>query len=416
MAEIILDDEQPKSTPLTPEQQASIDRNAPAPDTLLNKAGRILGYANRNPLVSDAAKLSLVTPGAGTALGQIGMAAGTQGVGALARGEGVGQAAKDAAMGGVGTAATQAGIKGAKMVAGAGPLQAFAKRAEEQLANMLRERVPAWKGMGSLREMLYDQAGHDALHTAYDQSLKDVIAKGAGKTVPVPNEVAEALGVAGVGGGMSAKDLATIGKQLGMRRGENVASILGQGTPSRTMDVDAAELAKAMTGKSGTSPYRAAAAALDAAGIGDPQARDAYKTAMGLKDFIARTGGMPTGEFDVMKAQRGLGTPASGELLDRGLQADVKGILNPGGGPFIEQGTQAIPGSLIGAALGGTIGLPTAGHAGMGGGMGLGSYVGGKIGSKIPRYSNIPEGPLQPKQDEIMRMILRGMGLAVTTT
>lgn len=380
------------------------------------KLGRILGIANKvsregNPgnerlgpiplqPMSDQTKIAMVTPpGAGSLMGRIGLAGAAQGAGALARGEGAETAAKDVLKGAAGQAtgeAIGAGVKGVRALlpAGSGTLAKYTADREAAMLNELKQQVPGVANAKSLRDAFYSQATRDAVHQAYDDSLKAVIKAGQGVKIQVPEDAAEAFNLGGTGGFQFPAHLA---QRMG-------GSPLAPGTPGMTT-VDAAEAAKAITGawKKNPAGYRAIADALDTAGIGDPAARGAYKTFIGYENFMDKIKGLKTGKLDLVGAQQGLNTPDADPLLSRGLADRAASVLMPTGKP-IEQGTMRLPGAILGGLLGGA-GLHNFGHAG-GGALG-GALAGSWLGAKVPRYTNIPM-PVNPDVSMLLNQYLQG--------
>ena len=323
------------------------------------------------------APAALAVPGAGSLLGRVGLQGLAGGAEALAQGKGPLAAAKGA---GAGIAGGLAGEAAAPVVkSAASPL--IKKAADTQVAqkvtDYLKEKVPAWAGMKTLGQMLYSQRGFNRLHEAYDQSLKDVVSKGAGKELVVPEDVARKLGVE--------------------VKGLVASKLTGPGMP-QSVSVDAGKLAEAMTGKwKGTSKgaYGVAAKALDAAGIGDPAARTAYRIAMGAGSYLnsAKALGPSGREFNLMAAQSKLGDQkAVDELRKRGM-GDMIDLLLPEGQKAVTKGTQRVPGAILGV-LSGMVG----GHAGGGMGMALpggagGEFIGQRLGQMLPKYGNLPATP-----------------------
>jgi len=373
-----------------------------------NQLGRILGIARENRLVSPEAKIAMVTPGAGSFLARLGLAGAGQAAGSAARGD-IADAPKKAAQGILGQAAGEVpgAIRGL-LPTGSGALGKFAADVEGKLTDFLRQRVPALQGISSLRDMLYGQGGHDAVHQAYDAALQQVLAKAKGQKLSIPVDAADALGLGGTGGFQFPAHLA-------QRMGGGPLNPQAPGTIS----VDAAEAAKAMTGawKKHPEAFRAVADALDAAGIGDPAARAAYKTYMGTKGLIDKTGGMPEGKLDLQAAQRGLNTAGpNAEVTRRGLEGDLNKVLIPSGKPITE-GTMRGPGAALGAAAGalGSAGLhlPIYAH---GGGLVGGAFLGSHLGSKIPRYTNVPTPPINPDVAMLLQRYLQAAGQHVAST
>lgn len=432
MPTIVYDDERGKS-PLAPQQGEPSQVNPYAGPAIQGaddpgKLGRILGYANKNPVMSDETKIGLVTPPGVTSvvgklgpvlpktvplLGRLGLAAGSQATGALARGEGVEEAGKAAAK----SAAAQgtgevigAGVKGVRALLPVGPggLAKYTADREAALLDDLKQTVPALKDAKSLRDAFQSQAMRDAVHKAYEDSLEAVKAAGKGKTINLPQDVADTFGLMGAGAGASAKDLKAISKQLGVRRGENVSSILGLGQNQGTVAVDAAKAAEAMTGRSGDEGYRVIAKALDDAGIGDPAARAAYKTWSGYENFIQRFEGLKTGKLDLVGAQQALNTSKADPLLQRGLADKAATTLMPTGTP-IGKSDLRVPGAIVGSAAGLFGGVPGLPHFYSHGGGAIGGALGGYyLGKNMPTFTNVPRSPINPDVSMLLNQYLQG--------
>jgi hypothetical protein len=335
-----------------------------------------------------SAPASMAVPGAGSLLGRVGLQGLAGAAEPLVSGQGLKAAAKGGATGLAGGLAGEAASKVISSVASPLLKRAADSQVSDKITTYLKENVPAWAGMKSLGQMLYSQRGFNRLHEAYDQSLKDVVSKGAGKELVIPEDVARKLGV-------EVKGL--------------VGSKLNPGMPN-SVAVDAGKLAEAMTGKwqgAAKSAYRAAAQALDQAGIGDPAARKAYKIAMGAGSYLnsAKALGKSGRGFDLMAAQSKLGDQkVVDELRKRGM-GDMIDILLPEGQKAITKGTQRVPGAILGVLSG-----MAGGHAGGGMGVGLGGaggeFIGQRLGQMLPKYGNLPPTP----QAEIIRQLLPKLG------
>lgn len=276
---------------------------------------------------------------------------------------------------------------GAKALSGT-KLPAYAESIGTALADKLKTLNPALKPFEGLKDMLYSQDGWNAVHTAYDKSLKDVMAKGAGKQVMVPEDTAQTLGLTFAPNFMANLN-PTI--QAALQKAGRMPQQLQTGVA-----VDAAELAEKMTGQwaKNRGAYQAAARALDSAGLGDPEARGAYKAFMGLRSYFEKTPGAigPEG-VDVMKAQAGLSKGKSVDELLRRQLGEFADILAPGG-ETLTKGNMAGPLGVAGGALGGMAGgafIPGLGHIS---GALPGAYYGARLGGKIPTYTGMPQGQL----------------------
>lgn len=359
-----------------------------------------------------AAPASFAAPGAGILGNMLGQ--GVAGAGeALVQGRGPLQAAKEAVGGATGAGVLGVAGKGISKATSALRLPAYAEKISKDLTDYLKKEVPAWEKISNVKDMLFSQRGVNRLHRAYDESLAEVVKKGDGKPVQIPVQAAEALGVKAAAG----QNLSPAVREALARAGKDV------GTPGM-VKVDAGELAQAMNGKgkgSTLGAYRAAAKALDEANIGDPAARKAYRTAMGLRDYLSKTGAItPQGTLDVVKAQAGLVKKGQvDELLKRDLGEDVAKILVPD--KALKKGSLAGPLGAAGGVLGGLSGA-VGGHAlgplgplaGVPLGAGFGAHQGAYIGSKIPTYKGIPEGPAQNAITQLLQR-LGGMGGAAAT-
>lgn len=417
MAEVVYDDEQPKVGPLanpapTPggpdiigRAKAALTAEPPAgqrhgyfqfgPD--LGPAVRGVGRAMLPGSLENAAALgaSSVIPGAGLLpnLARIGAAGGAAAGTNVAKG---GESPVSEGLKASGGAAVGAGLtKGAQALATSGPLKRFTDVAEQKIVDYLKQRVPAWANLNSLKDMFTSQAGYDALHQGYEKSLQSVVKGAAGKPVQLPTDAAKELGI----------KFNDVNANLTQNARQMLAAA-GRPVPDEGMvTVDAADLAKSLIGKSGSDAYRTGVRVLGEHGLDDPAARAAYKTAMGLRESLGRATDK-SGGFDVIKAQQATGQTgnANDALLGRGLQSDIAGILNPGGGPLITQGSYKLPGALLGGGLG-ALGLghaiPGLGHAG---GAAGGAYMGSRIGGMIPKYANVPASPLNPLAQRAVQM------------
>ena len=363
--------------------------------------GPLAGYTEKVP----AAPLEMAMPG--------GMMAQTIGQGVLGAG-------KEAAAGGGPLSIGRKGVEGAagglaggligkgigKAATALGGLGRYSEDIGSQIAAKLKETVPAYSAfeptVKGLKEMLYG-SGEKALHTAYDKALTDVIAKGKGQIVQVPEDIATRMGLSNQGAGVAglpANVQALFNRGAQKANATTLGAPIGMGGTPGSLGVDAAELAQKMTGlwQKDPSAYRAAASALDAAGIGDPTARTAYKTAMGVKDFLGK---LPAEGFDVLKAQGDLLGPRSKALSGRGLD-EIRDILAPQGvGQMPSKGTLAGPlgvlGGITGLGIGGVAGghLGHAGALGPFGGVGGGAWLGQKVGSHIPVTKGLPPTRIQ---------------------
>ena len=291
---------------------------------------------------------------------------------------------------------------------------AHADDAAKKIAQDLIDKVPALKGTEVSGKGLYDAiygSGKGKVSTAFDTAFKDVVEKGKGQVVQVPEEVASKLGLTNAGAGVAGLP-ANI--QALFNKGAQKAGITPPTGTQGMLGVDAAELASKITGKFATDPrsYRAAMTALDEAGIGDPAARAAYKAYSGYSDLIDKAKGIDANGVlnpsNILKAladikkvdilrRRGLGSGTEGAIQEaaRGgplkptprevptpspeiSAPDIKTMKNPfGGHPWI--------GGMAGGAAGHALGLGNLGHVlGFGAGAGLSNALPREIVTKGP--------------------------------
>lgn len=433
------------------------------------KLGRILGYANKNPALSDATKIGLVVPGAASLLGRMGMQMGAQGAGALARGEGLGAAAKDAAIGGAGQLVGE-GIGGvARLAANSGALgqsikNASAKNAfnksmtdtlnateqqgfqqatqahQEQAAKAVMEhyqkQVPALKGFTpdtkGLLDAIYGK-GPEAVSKEFDAAMKAAADKAKGILIEIPIDAANALKLRGQGAGMFPMPSAGKAQVSGARAGTPLAR------PNfDTVKVDAADAINAMLGKSTKEPsaYRAVASALDDANLGDEAARSAYKSFRSLADFVDKTKGLKGEQVNPGKMLGGFTDRKSIDLLRRRGEGDIfSGPFQAMRGAPTAPTPRPMPPTVEGqpAGLFKTMPNPLAHHpwvAGAAGGaaahgLGLGwpGHVAGFTGAAalsnaMPRQI-VTKAPLPPEVEQRLinlPSLLSALGLRVAST
>lgn len=359
--------------------------------------------AGKGPLdiAKEAGKGAAFNVGAEKVLGPLARFVGRQAAPANA----AAKLAHDEAM----TGALNTAEKGAHTTA----LATHAEQGAAKIATDLEAQVPALAGMKRDGKGLYDAiygSGRAKVSDAFDTALKDVVSKGKGQIVQVPEEVAVKYGLNNAGGSGVAGLPANV--QALFNKGAQKAGIQVAGTPGM-VGVDAAELAQKMTGswKKDPGAYRAAAGALDAANIGDPAARAAYKTYTGVSEFLDKAKALDAnGTFNpanVMKAmadlkkveilrRRGLGSGTEGPIQEaaRGgplaptprevpAQAnDISGIQNPfAGHPWIA----GMAGGSMGAGLGHALGAGPLGHAlGFAAGAGAANAMPSQIVTKGP--------------------------------
>jgi len=343
---------------------------------------------------------------AGMAIGGTGVLGGALGQGAAAGGEalvqgkGPLQAGKEALGGALGGGVLGGIGKGVSKIASALDLPALTEKIGSKIADKLRSEVPAWEKMKSLKDMLYTQKGINSLHQAYDDSFNTIVKKATGNMLEMPVEDAKALGI---------KNYVTP-KQA-------ITRVSGTGMDAPALvQVDAGDVVKGVQGKWSKDPqlYRRVTDQLDQAGFSDPAARKAYKTAIGLRTYLDKTGALrPDGTLDLMKAQKGLTQAGKVDSILKRDLGDYLDLLTPGG-KTLSKGSLAGPFGVIGGALGGAGGA-VGGHAagplgplaGAPLGAGFGAYHGAKIGRMIPTY-NI-QGPVQ---NFLQQLMSRGGGAA----
>lgn len=259
---------------------------------------------------------------------------------------------------------------------------AFDSRTAAQLATHLKATVPAWndfpQDMRGLYDMIYSPRGYTRLHEMADQSFQGVLlrAKGVeGAMMPeinIPESVARALKI--------------------RIQGPSLLPDEGGGPLNPEASVLAVDAAKAALGQWRKHPgeYRAVMDALDAAGIGDPRIRTAYKTAMGAKDYLDQTKAFEGTQFKTDKAQEGLSSlkDVESHLHRRNLPElfnIIKGPLPDTIKPINQNPwTRKLYGGLAGEVVATPLGLP----------RGVGATVGAAAGEMfLPRFSNVPTPP-----------------------
>ena len=276
--------------------------------------------------------------------------------------------------------------------------------------------MPALKGTEASGKGLYDAiygSGKGKVSTAFDEALKDVMVKGKGQIVQIPEEIATRMGLSNQGAGVAGLPANV---QALFNRGAQKAGMRAPGTPG-SLGVDAGELAEKMTGlwKKDPQAYRAAANVLDAANIGNPDARGAYKAYVGISDFLDKAKALDANgnlsPNNILKAltdlkkvgviqRRGLGSGTEGAIQDAARSGPLKPPPPPEPTlPKIE--SIQIPGyarHLIGAAPGGAIGGLLGGGVGAGLGYGVGSIASHAM---IPKEF-VTKGPIS---DQMQRFI-----------
>ena len=215
---------------------------------------------------------------------------------------------------------------------------AHAEQAAGRIAADLESQVPALAGMEKSGKGLYDAiygSGKKKVSEAYDTALQEVITKGRGVKVELPADVAARLGYEAAADPLVGVSPAVI---EALRKAGRLPPGAG-GTPGRTA-VDAGELAEKLTGlwKKDPGAYRAGAAALDAAGVGDPAARGAFKAYSGVSQFVDRAKALDANGVlnpdNILKALSDLKRVE--ELRRRGLGSGTEGVIQEAarGGPL----------------------------------------------------------------------------------
>lgn len=200
-----------------------------------------------------------------------------------------------------------------------------AEDAARSLVDDFKTAHPALKGIPStyegLTNIVYGK-GQSLVSEAFDKSLTDVVAKGAGKVVPLPLEDAKALGFKN----MRTHKIAPSGRGV---------------EPVESVDVDAGELAQRLPGSWKKNPmaYRRGVSALDEAGIGDPVAREQYSKFQGLVDYLDKVKALtPTG-LATKNIEKGLyDLKKINTLRKRGIGDALEGPMQVArGGPLAPQ-------------------------------------------------------------------------------
>jgi len=256
--------------------------------------------------------------------------------------------------------------------------QKYINETMQKLGSYLKDNVPAFASfpatLRGVQQMFYSNRGNKKLHEMFDESLQAVVDRGKATDLPIPRKVAVALGI----------------PEKGVVQAPPAPMGAGP-VPEDMVVVNAADAAKAAVGKWKTRPseYRAINQALDAADVGDPAIRKAYKLAMGTKTYLEKSKAWNGQQYVPENAQKALTSPASKELLRRDL-GDVIDIILPENQRVMQKGSYKVPGAILGGAAGGmTAGsmMPGIGHLG---GAAGGSYVGARIGGSLPKYTNVP--------------------------
>ena len=415
------------------------------------------------PVVSPETQIALAAPGAATLLGRLGVQAGAQGVGSLARGEGLGEAAKNAAVGAGGQLVGE-GISGVARLgfnAAAHKLaqskvgqqnafnkaftdtlntvekQVFEKQAQahkdkatKAIMTDLKAKVPALKDfpddIKGLLDTFYGK-GPELVSKDFDAAMKAAAEKAKGTLIPLPIDAANALNLKGTGGGFQ------IPPQIAARIQGPLKDQLS--AEAGVVKVDAAEAIEAMIGKSRKFPtaYRAVANALDDAGLGDAEARQAYKSFMGPYELIDKVKGLKgeqlnpdkiLGGFTERKTINTMRNRGEGDIFRGPLQA-VRGAPTP---PTPRQappevgmpeGFKTVQNPLAGhpwisGMAGGAAGHALAGWPGHIAGFGLGA-----AGSNALPKQVVTRAPLAPQVERRLvnfPSLLQALGLQLAST
>lgn len=340
---------------------------------------RLKRYAD----ISEPAMM-FAAPNPAGLLGKIGV---STGLGALS-GAGAGisegdpaKAGKGALIGGAVGAGGEMAAKSLRYLFSAIPTSLFASRTGRDIASWLKANVPAWASMSTSAKGLYEMAhgtGQRELSAAFDPAMAQVAERAKGQTIHVSPEAASALGIAAAPGAAFTRGAPT--SALTSERG------------TALIEVDAADAAKKAVGKWEKNPfaYREVVNALDAKGIGDPEARRAYQIGAGWID-LAESGNFLRGKggklekYDPVKAQEAFAYFGKDALLARRMdpvRQMIEGPLSQRITPFRPAGMgYQIGKEVAGAGLGASIGGPA--------GAGIGA-LGAAMTPKINMYGNVP--------------------------
>jgi len=297
-----------------------------------------------------------------------------------------------------------------------------AANAAVNIAKDLKKNVPALKSFpeneAGLADMLYGK-GKKEVNETFDQALKAVIANGKGKTVALPVDAANELGIQGTGGGTL--PLSRVAREALEKAGKL--------PPMGTVTVDAGDLAEAALGAWRKSPgaYKAAMAALDKANIGDPQARAAYKYYVGQLDYMNATKALKGEKFDPAAYRAGATSKNVEILRRRGIGSLTEGPMElTKGSPLAPTPRQVPPQSPLPTPPPEvpkpdirTIKNPLAGHPfALGGGLEALNYgLTGSHGYGIPFLTGVTAANSLPKEivtktpgvPSLIQLLMRGM-------
>lgn len=302
-----------------------------------------------------------------------------------------------------GTPPAEAGMRGAEFAGGqalgegivggtkalATPIfkAAFDSRSAKLLADHLRKTVPAWSkfegSMKGLYEMLYSPEGYTALHSMADDAMRAMKdrAQGTGGLLPevtIPEQTARTFGIKTP---QMPEDVRIL---FQLRPDLRPSDLPAEGT----VRVKAIDVLDKVIGQWNKHPgeYQQIMRALDDAGVGDPAFRQAYKTAMGAKDYLDETKAFSGTQYLSEKAQKGLSKTSHVEDLHRrGLKEIYDIVRGPGTDTIkpINQNpwTRKLLGAGIGEAAGYAIGVPP-----------VLSGAAGALGGEFlaPQFKNVP--------------------------
>lgn len=202
------------------------------------------------------------------------------------------------------------------------------EQAAGTLMDYLRAKVPVFKGMGKGSAGLDEVTSTGAwnkLHQWYDSYMKDLVKAGTGKTIRLGVDEAKSLGLTSA----AAPSFPIPG---GVQR-FGPAGPMPTNTQAdlTTVSVDAGQAAEKALGlwKKNPKLYRTIVNQLDEQGLGDPEMRSAYRTAMAARDWLKKNNLVKTGEFDLTKAQqaqRGTGSKPL-DVRASGVGEDIEGIV-----------------------------------------------------------------------------------------
>lgn len=206
--------------------------------------------------------------------------------------------------------------------------QIHADGAAKLMMDGIKDKVPAFgvlpSDVGGLTTMVLGK-GPKLLSEEFDKAMAQVIERAGAETIELPLQDIIAL------------KLPIIEKKIAADPHEVVTAF-----------TSAARAAEAVLGKGAKQPmlYRRVVDALDAAGIGDPAAREAYKTGYGFMDFVGKSGALevtPMGStFHTDAIVKSLSNPKMVDILrKRGLGDVDEGVIN-----VTRPGTPEVPAEI----------------------------------------------------------------------